>query len=786
MAFLLYLMTAGVCLWLAHRFVQPLSRAAAIVLAVLPLGVTGYALLSGRVYGPVDHIYQYVPWAAQAHELGITGARNASAVDIWTEFYPWRQVVKESFARGEWPLWNPYNLAGHPLLAEAQSAPFSPFTLIACLLPAAVSQSYTAAIALFVAALSAFLLARELGCGEGASLLAAAGWGLASCIVLYSLTAMGFATAYAPLLLLATRRVVWKPGPRSGVLLMVALSLCVLAGHPESAFLNVLVGAVYALFELVRRRANPLRPVVTALAAGAMAFLLCAVALLPLLEAIPQSVEYVVKNDLTRKPRGVSGEAALASLATNVFPHLHVRRWESPRVGYVGAETAAVGSILLALALYAVWRKRSAETWFFIALALFCVLAGARWSPVTEALHDLPLLSITLHDRLAFHAALCLVLLAALGLEHLLRNGDGRAAAATAGVVLVVLAAGMFWLNRNVVLAVTPADYGRYRVPAELGFLAAVALHLALRPRLVLPVILALTVGQRTLSEIDTFGAYPAESMHPRVGILEPLGRIREPFRVVGRGMAMPPAMNTFYGLEDVRGYEALTLEQFVRTWKLWSRPHGIWFNRVDDLTAPFLSFMNVRFAVQSERDGIPPGWRVAAREGGAVLLENAKVIERIFVPSRVTITGASPEEIVDRMAALGDFREMAWITARGKPGERDNGPGRITLRSRRPGGEYRFEADMQRGGYVVVSDAAWRGWQGYVDGRRVPLSRANAAFLALRVPAGRHEVRLVYWPSSFVRGGIMTLSALLILAFGGAAATLLRSGQGGESASGG
>src|SRR5688500_298863 len=158
-----------------------------------------------------------------------------------------------------------------------------------------VSQTYSLAIVLFIAGLSAFLFARELDCGEGASLIAAAGWGLASCTG-SRLTAMGFATAYAPLLLASVRRVIWTPGLSSRALLTVTLSLTALAGHPESLFLNVLVGGAYALFELIRRRAAPWRAIATATAAGVIALLLCAIALLPLLEAIPQAYEYEMKS----------------------------------------------------------------------------------------------------------------------------------------------------------------------------------------------------------------------------------------------------------------------------------------------------------------------------------------------------------------------------------------------------------------------------------------------------------------------------------------------------------
>lgn len=761
MAFLLYSATVALLLWVCHRRVRPLSWAAALVLFALPLGLTGRALVTDSVYGPIDYLYQDEPLKSLAPNLGPT--RNASATDVISEFFPWRHAVRESLRRGEWPLWNAYNLAGHPLAAEAQSAPYSPFTLLACLLPSAISLSYTAALAFFIAGLSAFLLARELDCSEAASLFAAAGWALASSIVLYSLTAMGFATVYLPLILAATRRVVRQPGFAAAMFLTTALSLCLLSGHPESLFLNVLVGCAFGLFELIRMRVAPWRALGTAVAAGLLTLALCAIFLLPLIEAIPQSAEYQSKEAWKPWSRGASTERVLAALATNVFPHLHVRQWLVPKLDLINVETAAVGSIILALAVYAIWRRRGAETTFFAVLTLVCIVIGARWTPLAVLIQKIPLLHVTLYERLVFAGALGLSILAAFGIDELLRRNDRRAVAAAFAAVFAFLAAGMFWLAHSVRLSPVPGGYGRYRIFAELFFLgiAALLFVLPMRMRRLVPVLLALLFAQRVLSEIDTFDTWPAAAAYPPLALLEPLQRVHEPFRIVGVGGTFPPATNISYGLEDVRGYEALTLDEYKSTWRLWNHPHGLWFHRVDDLTAPMLSFLNVRFAIQPATLPVPPAWRIVNRQGTSVLLENSAALPRIFIPRRVVLGAMSGSEMVDRMAEERDFREKAWITSAGDLEERANGPGRIQLRSRSLGGKYRFTATMDRPGWVILSDSAWKGWRAFLDGRRTPLTRANAGFLAIFVPAGTHEVRVVYQPRSFVRGRAITFATM-------------------------
>jgi len=65
----------------------------------------------------------------------------------------------------------------------------------------------------------------------------------------------------------------------------------------------------------------------------------------------------------------------------------------------------------------------------------------------------------------------------------------------------------------------------------------------------------------------------------------------------------------------------------------------------------------------------------------------------------------------------------------------------------------------------VGTSVTGWPGWKLTVDGLPAPLVGYNHAFLAFRVPAGRHEAELVYRPDSFVRGGAISLAAFAVCA---------------------
>ncbi len=70
------------------------------------------------------------------------------------------------------------------------------------------------------------------------------------------------------------------------------------------------------------------------------------------------------------------------------------------------------------------------------------------------------------------------------------------------------------------------------------------------------------------------------------------------PFRIVGLFHAFVPDGAALYGLEDIRGYEAMTFLRLLQTYKSWCTPLDVSFNQVSDKDAPFLTLLNVRYAI--------------------------------------------------------------------------------------------------------------------------------------------------------------------------------------------
>src|SRR5258708_15619279 len=179
---------------------------AGAVLIVVPLVFTGPALLTGRVYAPIDLAYTSEPLASVALAAGVTHTANDALSDVYPQFVPWNAALRWAAAHHEWPLWNPFELGGGVLAGAAQSAPYHPLTLLVLLLSQAQALTFAATMMFFVAALTIFLLARELELAGIAAIFAAAAWAFSTHVVTFAHTAHGNAVAMMPLVLLAARR----------------------------------------------------------------------------------------------------------------------------------------------------------------------------------------------------------------------------------------------------------------------------------------------------------------------------------------------------------------------------------------------------------------------------------------------------------------------------------------------------------------------------------------------------------------------------------------------------
>jgi hypothetical protein len=75
-----------------------------------------------------------------------------------------------------------------------------------------------------------------------------------------------------------------------------------------------------------------------------------------------------------------------------------------------------------------------------------------------------------------------------------------------------------------------------------------------------------------------------------------------------------------------------------------------------------------------------------------------------------------------------------------------------------------RIVVNARRDAFLVVSEDWERGWHATVDGKSVPVLRANGLVIGLAVPRGRHVVQIEFTPPGLRLGALVALCAILAL----------------------
>jgi hypothetical protein len=140
-------------------------------------------------------------------------------------------------------------------------------------------------------------------------------------------------------------------------------------------------------------------------------------------------------------------------------------------------------------------------------------------------------------------------------------------------------------------------------------------------------------------------------------------------------------------------------------------------------------------------------------------------------LPRAYTVSGARIADGHDALVAILDpefdaRREI--VLAEGAPSAPDPGFAGTARISELAADRVRLEVDVSAPGYAVLVDSYDPGWRAAVDGKPAKVLRANVAFRAVRVEAGRHVVELVYRPRPVLIGLALTGAGALAACIAG------------------
>lgn len=610
-------------LWLREPFVTGF-----LLLVILITLFLGKPLFTNQPLLAADLLYHLDPLWQPMAPPGFTVPTNQVLSDQVFEFYPWQKFVREALAAGQLPLWNPYVYAGHPLLANAQSAPFDPFNLLAYLWPLAQSFVVVAFLRLLCAGSFTLLLALELGMSRWAAYVSMVTFTFAMPQVVWLLYPKASVLVWLPAVLFLSLRVIRFCRWRDAGLLGLVMAAQIVGGHPETVLYSVLLWGIFCLYWLWAEAESVMRRALQLVSAGLLGMGAGAMQWLPVAEALLNSEILANRSQSSLTWESIFLQwrewlAGVTMLMPNFFGNPRHADYWYPYSNFT-EQTLYVGLLPLALACLLIWRREKARPVLFFGFVALFALAMALRLPGFALLAEVPPLNITNPARMRSVYMLCVALLAGFGLDVVRQeivHGDSRSMRLLLRLLLLMgglatlAAASAYWgvsllQERLVEMARSQAESAQgnpfffrpleeYQALAEmrvaqiiasfhpanwmmyLPLLLALALWLVWRlvqrfaPQLragtlavmFATVMLAAAVGDLWLFGFDYNPTVAAEDVYPTPPLMEILLQERDanaPFRVVGTGLALVPNVSMVFGLEDIRGYDPIAPRRYM------------------------------------------------------------------------------------------------------------------------------------------------------------------------------------------------------------------------------
>jgi hypothetical protein len=689
--------------------------------------------------------------------------------------YPNAVYQRESFWRGELPFWNPYSYCGVPFLAQWNTMPLYPLSLVYLLAPPTWSLSFFCLLHLEIAGLGMYFLANRWSNNR----LAAAIAGLAFAFNGLSLNLLIWPShvatySWMPWVVWAAERA-WREGGRWVIWAALLGTMQMLAGGPETiVFTWSLVGALWAL-EYACRRVPPksvLRLALVVLLVGAL--------------AAPQVLPFMQLAHLSQRGLGEGGIWSLPARgwANFLVPMAFGSLWKQNlffQHGQAWTSSYYLGIPIVLLVLLAAWKVRSSRTWFLLAAAVvaFLLALGDQTALGGWLRRQVPVLTLSRFPvKYVIVIAFVWPLLAALAAAHWrksvreMNQNACRSLYVLAGVIAVLIVIILMWTwgsprpNDDVSDAI-------FSGLSRIGFLLATLATFWL---------LAQNRGQRwqqvfslallLLLWLDVWTHVPSQNPTAPPAIYEAsLVRARlalNPQPVLGKSRVLisPAAYEKFSNahIADVNTYLASRLAYFCNVNLLDGTPAVNSFFSLTPLESNgliglFYAFPNLDLSrlqdflavshVTAPEDAVSwqarPSFLPMVTAGQTpVFIDDTNAVHRMMRPD------FDATKVVFLPVATLPLVSVTHPT-----------PARI-ISQRFERQQVELEVEAPEPSLVVIAQSYYPAWQAYANDRPVPLFRANYAFQAIQVPAGTHRLRLTYEDRAFKFGVVLCTMALV------------------------
>lgn len=269
----------------------------------------------GETLVDVAALDNQLPWGYYAGETNYPYNRR----DLTDTYITRDYFVVSAYGEGEFPLWNPYTMAGHPIYADGVTRTLSPMLLFYTFLDVPLGYSVARIAEMMLAALFMYIFLAGIGVKAQGALMGTLIFAFSSHSMLH-LTGLGWwgGLMWLPLIMLFVDRAITRRSYKNAIIAGLFLAAQFFCGWMQNQIYYVsAIGLYYLFFAFALRKQRPLwQPLTMMVVTLAIGFALAATQWLPVMELLRYSNRKIVPTEI--------GYVYLPPwyLITTIFPNL--------------------------------------------------------------------------------------------------------------------------------------------------------------------------------------------------------------------------------------------------------------------------------------------------------------------------------------------------------------------------------------------------------------------------------------------------------------------------------
>lgn len=674
--------------------------------------------------------------------------KNPLISDIFSQFFLWKDLIRESFLNKQIPFWNPYSYSGYPLLANFHSSVFNPFNLLLIIFGSINGWSALIISQFLFSAISMYFLLKNFKRSDLASIGGAISYAFSGFMICWSQFATaGFALITLPLIFLSLNLYFQKNKNKYLFYLTPLLFLLISSGHFQAIIYTCSISFLYFLYLVFNKNKKILHFSKISLF-SILGIFLIALQILPTIELAKYSLRFD-ENYIKEYNYGLlSFDRITTIFAPDFFGNpTTFNYWGNynyhETIIYLGI--ASILSIIFCLYKF---KSLKIEKFFLITSILSLLFAFDTIFGKSIFLLNIPGLSTSSAGRIIFLFTFSTSILIAYWLDFISKEK----------IKNIIR---YYWGYFLFLFIITLAMFLSYKYSYEFAELSQ-NYKISLR-NLVIPIfisslfLLILFIKNKNIKlfsiifliifDLFRFGwkytpFVNQEYIYPKTAIIDFLQKDKDIFRIEKeKGPLLTPNTWTAYRLMSTSGYDPMAIEDYSLFYEKElndnpdSRPSryselgkynsvslgeanvkyllALKYNEIDDFTDTQSYKLNRKIDLKN--------WIPVFEEKTVVVLENQNYKPRVETENK-------------------SFVEIESYTAN-----------KIIINFNNP-------SDTK----LILRDTYYPGWIAKINGNITMIEKYNDIFRQIDLPAGKGTVEFIYQPKSFTIGLYISLISLI------------------------